>query len=1078
MNMRMRKALTVYKASAGSGKTFRLATQYIKLVVKDPSGYRNILAVTFTNKATEEMKMRILSQLYGIWKMEGNEDSFSDSKAYRQEVCRELQMPPAEVSRRAGIALHNLLHNYNYFRVQTIDTFFQSVLRNLARELDLTANLRIGLNDTQVEEMAVDQLIDDLQTTDKMLVWIMKYIMDNINDDRSWNVIGQIKQFGKTIFRDYYKEQSEELNSKMAEPGFFDAYSKLLKELRHDAKERMVKIAERFFNTLEAEGLTTSDLAGKERGIASFFAKLSNGVMDPSIVNKTVENCLSDPAKWYAKSHPHRELIHSLAEGTLGQLLSEAVEQRPRQWRTYQSADLTLRHLSQLRLLSSIEQKVRAMNEEANRFLLSDTQQLLGALISGSDTPFIFEKIGTQLDHVMIDEFQDTSTVQWRNFSVLLEETMSRTGSENLIVGDVKQSIYRWRSGDWQLLNDIEQKFPEEMVHVETLDTNRRSEKNIVDFNSLFFTLAEAVERMALDNMPEAEKLKRAYADVAQQVPDGKEPSGHVGIRLLTADDYQEHTLEETAGIVRQLIDHHTPQGKIAILVRTNNLIPIIARYFTEHMPEVRIVSDEAFRLSASPAVCIIIAAMRLLTHPDDTLTKAFLEKSATADITAELNDKRQQLLTLPLYELAEQLYSRLNIGAIVGQAPYVCAFFDNLSDYVADNATGIDGFLQQWDDEIAAKTIQSDTTDGIRLISIHKSKGLEFDNVIIPFCDWQLEKQSGNVLWCKPQEPPYNALPVAPIDYSQKNMVGTIYESYYWQEHLQNVVDNLNLLYVAFTRARTNLYIIGKRGSKSSRSALIEQVLPLMVTSELPPEMLPDHKQLARLDGATLTVNEGDGDISFEYGRLVDYVKPEAKTTANVFLQTPTPLPVAVESHESKTTFRQSNQSRQFVAGDDEQSHNTYIQLGNILHGIFSTIRTKADIDGALRQLESEGILYDETITTERITTMLRQRLEHPKVADWFSGRWKLYNERTIITTVNGETKEYRPDRVMTDGNNWVVVDFKFGRPDNEHHQQVRRYMDLLHQMGHKRLDGYLWYVYSNRIEQVSHLSPEQPND
>ena len=273
--MRMRKALTVYKASAGSGKTFRLATQYIKLVVKDPSGYRNILAVTFTNKATEEMKMRILSQLYGIWKMEGNEDSFSDSKAYRQEVCRELQMPPAEVSRRAGIALHNLLHNYNYFRVQTIDTFFQSVLRNLARELDLTANLRIGLNDTQVEEMAVDQLIDDLQTTDKMLVWIMKYIMDNINDDRSWNVIGQIKQFGKTIFRDYYKEQSEELNSKMAEPGFFDAYSKLLKELRHDAKERMVKIAERFFNTLEAEGLTTSDLAGKERGIASFFAKLS-----------------------------------------------------------------------------------------------------------------------------------------------------------------------------------------------------------------------------------------------------------------------------------------------------------------------------------------------------------------------------------------------------------------------------------------------------------------------------------------------------------------------------------------------------------------------------------------------------------------------------------------------------------------------------------------------------------------------------------------------------------------------------------------------------------------------------------
>ena len=196
----MSKPLTVYKASAGSGKTFTLATEYIKLVVEDPQCYRNILAVTFTNKATEEMKMRILSQLYGIWKQ------LPDSEKYMQVICEKTGLSEAIVSERAGIALSNLLHNYNYFRVETIDTFFQGILRNLARELDLTANLRIGLNDTQVEELAVDQLIEDLSTTDVILQWLLKYIMENISDDKSWNVIGQIKTFGKTIFRDDYKK--------------------------------------------------------------------------------------------------------------------------------------------------------------------------------------------------------------------------------------------------------------------------------------------------------------------------------------------------------------------------------------------------------------------------------------------------------------------------------------------------------------------------------------------------------------------------------------------------------------------------------------------------------------------------------------------------------------------------------------------------------------------------------------------------------------------------------------------------------------------------------------------------------
>ena len=263
--------LTVYKASAGSGKTFTLATEYISLLVENPMNYRTILAVTFTNKATEEMKMRILSQLYGIWKQ------LPDSDDYVKTVQKKTGLDTKVISERAGISLSNLLNNYNYFRVETIDTFFQSVMRNMARELDLTTNLRIGLNDYQVEELAVDQLIADLSTTDAMLQWILRYIMENISDDKSWNVIGQIKQFGRHIFSDAYKDVSRALEEKLAEPGFFDLYATRLRELRQSAEQRMKQFADTFFDILESEGLTVDDFPYGKSGLCSFFLKLRQG---------------------------------------------------------------------------------------------------------------------------------------------------------------------------------------------------------------------------------------------------------------------------------------------------------------------------------------------------------------------------------------------------------------------------------------------------------------------------------------------------------------------------------------------------------------------------------------------------------------------------------------------------------------------------------------------------------------------------------------------------------------------------------------------------------------------------------
>lgn len=551
----MNSQLTVYKASAGSGKTFTLAREYMTLVIDNPHAYRTILAVTFTNKATEEMKLRILGQLYGI------AHELPESDQYLVQIHAALpHLSEKQIRKNAEEALRLLIHNYNYFRVETIDTFFQSVLRNLARELDLTANLRIGLNDYQVEQQAVDELIESLESTDKLLFWIMDYIKENIADDKSWNVIGQIKSFGEHIFRDYYKEHADELSKRMEEEGFFEAFKDKMKDTRNQAKEQFEEIAASFFDALEEEGYSADDLNNKTRGIWSYFNKLRNGKYgDDDVKNMTLAKCLDNPENWVKKSEVKNDSpLYQHVVNVLHPILQVSEKHRHMLERMYKSANLTIKHLNQLRLLGSIDKKVREMNQEANRFLLSDTQTLLHSLIQGSDSPFIFEKIGTQLNHVMIDEFQDTSTIQWKNFKVLLEETMSREDAGNLIVGDVKQSIYRWRSGDWRLLNNIEDQFdnPKKQLDVETLATNYRSDRNVINFNNAFFVEAAQQEYNELaETIPEtAKQLLTAYADVEQKVPEKKKVQGYVEVRLLkTQEEGDENDAENKEDRMMQL---------------------------------------------------------------------------------------------------------------------------------------------------------------------------------------------------------------------------------------------------------------------------------------------------------------------------------------------------------------------------------------------------------------------------------------------------------------------------------------------------------------------------------------------
>ena len=1092
----MEKALTVYKASAGSGKTFTLASEYITLVVKNPQDYKKILAVTFTNKATQEMKTRILSQLYGI------AHKLPDSQAYYEQVSQKTGFPEQTIRENAAEALSLLTHHYNEFRLQTIDAFFQSVLRNLARELNLTANLRIDLNDEQVEAQAVGELINSLEEGEEVLSWIRDYIDKNIEDDKGWNVIGQIKDFGKNIFKDFYKEHKAELDNRFREESFFDDFitdlrkrrAHTLKNLNDQAKQMLQKIR-------EANVDDPSLFNNKSRGIYPYIVKLAKGTPSDNDAPNYVNTCIENATKWPAGScsADKKATIIELASASLCNDLKLLEKYRIEGWKEYQSCNLVLKHLSQLRLLHAISEAVDEINKDTNRFMLSNTQSLLSTLMKDSDTPFVFEKMGAYLKHIMIDEFQDTSTIQWNNFRKLLDNCMAQIESHNLIVGDVKQSIYRWRQGDWKLLNNIEHEFSNEQIKIEPLDTNYRSEENIIRFNNAFFTQAvvQTVKELESDKIKGASQLIEAYKEIEQK-PRKDNGKGCVRIKLFRYDkaisaEYKENILNELIDNVRQLLEHGYKQKDIAILARSKTVIPdIVDKFQSEFGTDVSLVSDEAFELDASLAVNVIIAALRLLTHPDDKLTESKLVKLYQQQVMQtdkdnntlfvdggdiELNsflpsgyvDEFESLLRLSLVDLVDEIYSLFNLGSLEGQSAYVCTFYDTLNEYLRDHPADIDDFIEEWEDTLSSNTIQSDEVDGIRLITIHKSKGLEYDNVLIPFCDWELEKTNGNTIWCPGdnKEKPYGELPLIPIDFSKK-MLGTVFEDDYKEEHLQNTVDNMNLLYVAFTRAGKNLFITGKKASKSTFTKLQNgntatdrsQIIQLVI-DDLAKE----------LSGATLD-DAGDKEpISFEFGTLTDCeecVKQE-KSTENPFELTPKTHKLKIETFPHPVSFRQSNKSHDFINGEDidPSDANRYIKVGNILHQLFSTILTEADIEPRLKELEQEGVIYNDEVTSRELQNKIVNALKNEKVKDWFSSRWKLFNECTILDydKESGDIYEHRPDRVMTDGKEIIVVDFKFGKPREEYHEQVQRYMSLLMRMGYEKVSGYIWYVVRNEI-------------
>ena len=1079
----MKGNLKIYRASAGSGKTFTLALEYIKLLIADPKSYRRILAVTFTNKATAEMKERILGKLYGV------ANGLQSAADYTEKIKQQLPgYSDLEIQEKAGEALDNILHDYGHFRIQTIDAFFQSVLRSLAKELDLNGDMEISLDAEELLNNAVDAYIKKLEPETEQIAQVVRYIEDKMSNGEKWKVDKDIKEFAKNILNEEYQQRGEKLREEIEQDNgmLLKKFYNEVNALKHSLKTKGVDIGNRFFTY--AQGYTAKDFKrGAANGsIWNVFKKMqTEGVVK---ITSAIEAFISNPAE-ISPSCPYVNEIAALIADAQN-LYKEQI-----------NCELSLRHYHQLAMLNNIAATLKDENARENRFMLAETTHLLSTMIGKSAT-FIFEKIGTEIDHIFIDEFQDTSKLQWNCFQVLLEEVLAR-GNFNLIVGDVKQSIYRWRNSDWNIMNNIGSYFRSDQTTFASQDvridgityksTNYRSDRRIIAFNNaLFRASVECIADTFKDLVGDkgVKDIEAAYDDVEQAIPlpqPGKAEKpwqGYAEVHLLNKvndDDKFEDLAIEQLGITLERLfkEENVAPRDVAILLRTKEKkIDLVVDAFNKRFPDLKIVSDEAYRLSSSLYVRLVIAALRYIATPDDKVNIVNLiklynkvtdkSKEATEcdDVTTllpgKLGEELDRLKGLPVYELIEQLFALLDAGSSKDEEAYIYAFLDHASQYINSRNADLNRFLAAWDESIKDKCVPAESINSVRVMTVHKSKGLEFHTVILPFCDWTLTGDARSLLWCEPKKAPYNNISLLPIN-SRKEMEESMYRDDYYKEYLYQIVDNLNILYVATTRAKCNLFMFSDNTAKKSEEKKGDGAPKKRKVSELINNVIPK----ILLDGCVYDDSKG----VLRYGTIVpskNEGKKNEEKADNPFEEKPRVEKLPFSYYDSRIEFRQSRELARFLSTDKkEQQQQEYIEYGELMHLVLSEVEKREDLDCALRNiLELRGLIATSK-QYDKIKDILERALANPKARSWFDGTYKLFNERSILVAGREESSR-RPDRVMIKDDTAIVVDYKFAHEDSEHSKQVKDYMNLLSAIGYRNVSGYVWYVYKNEIKEV----------
>ncbi|MEO8470842.1 MAG: UvrD-helicase domain-containing protein [Chryseolinea sp.] len=1054
----------MYRSSAGSGKTRTLAREYLLLALRFRADYfKHILAVTFANKATQEMKDRILSYL--------NDFATGRPNELTDELRETLKLDDSTFRQYAQEAQAAILHQYDRFSISTIDAFFQKVIRSFTRESGLVGDYRLEVEQDVVLEEVIDNLIDELGSNEELTQWVVEFAKENLENERAWDVRSSLLEFATEIFREEFKDIESVVMKVTADRKYFtDLRSTLIRE-RSLFFDEAGPIALEAIQIIKNEGWAPSDFYhGKNSGLSTFFEGFTGkkNLKSVEAPKPRIRNDFTIAGNWPSKTNNNRKHMIDVAEKKLVPIVKNLIEAYETKYKHSLTAEVILQNLYVFGLVSDISRKLAEYKDEHNLMLLADAPKFLNGVIQDSDTPFIYEKVGSFYRNFLIDEFQDTSAMQWKNFLPLLNNSLDQ-GYSSMVVGDVKQAIYRWRGGDLKLLQEeIETNIGESRVAITELATNFRSAVTVVSFNNLVFENASQIISRETNHQISIE----AYRDVRQK--NSRKDDGFVQvkfIREIEESKWKVQAMESIPSILEDLQSKGASLSDIAILVRRNDEGQQIVAHLLQYKNSEKarhdclydVVSNESLRIDGASSVNLLLAAMRYLLNAEDAIARAQLayefNKIVDPDrplieVFAVTNNaffesnlppsfikEKVWLKKLPLVELTETLISIFKLGEHKGEISYLLAFQNLVLEFYARERNDLGAFLEWWEDNKHKKSVQlSGELNAVQILTIHKSKGLQFKYVIIPFCAWSLDHDpwKSPTLWAITDETPFDSAGFVPIKYSS-TLENTYFSDYYSTERTRSYLDNLNLLYVALTRPENGLIILAPHPDVKNTKKTVATLL-----------------YNAMQHGYTAPSWNQSGD-EFNIGDREALPRVIRKEVTNDIQLFPYPSYAwrdkLVIRHEGKTFFDETSDDRQQKAG-----------YGIYIHTILSRIKYAEEIPDAMEHLVLEGLLANNEKT--ELLKQLDELMTNAQVASWFASYWEV---RTEVPVLVPGGRDNRIDRLITKAKKAIVIDFKTGLPTKNDQKQVQEYVDLLRKMNFIEVDGFLLYIRTKEVVSVS---------
>lgn len=1040
----------VLSASAGSGKTYNLSYEYIKIVIDNPSLYRNILAVTFTNKATEEMKQRILQQINAL--------SIGENIDFALRLERDLDLPLEQIKRRAKEALNHILHDYNNFSILTIDKFFQRIIRSFIKELGIDLNFNLELKTDSILSQATDKLIDDLSTDKALREWVMAYINENIAQSTKWSIKENLIKLGGELFKEEYKklEISDVPKKQLTE------IVAIARKERDNKVKQLTEKGREFMKYIDDNCLMASDFAQGYRGVFGLVSQAINGV--PTSPNSYVLSALNEN-KWYGGKAPNGAIIESLIP-QLAPILEELIEISQQAVKSTNNASIFEKNYRNYALIYDLQKRLSDIYKEENIVPIAEINQIIYSLIANNDTPFIFEKTGNRFTHFMIDELQDTSTMQWQNFVPLLQNSLAQSeDSPVLLVGDVKQSIYRWRGGDWSILS---KKVFDEFNDIDSssLLKNFRSKQRVVEFNNALLSKCidnisnslnsglRTAQQSGLISNDEFTQLSTTLPDAYKdfrQTPNDNSNEGYVTLSV-----YDPESVHPTIQTIIDLQKRGYRPADIAVLVRQNNEAKEIATLLLNYKSQnpdspysFDVITQEALTIGSSLVAQFIVSVLSLAMNQEDNISRAvynhYFKRPFEQELSKDESQTFSKIALLSPQEAFEEIVIHYQLDSLTNEIPYLQALHEQIIDFSNSKVADINLFLDWWQKVGCGNSIaMPESSNAITIATIHKSKGLGFKVVLIPYCDWSITTRSGNVVWAEhSQRKNESVLRHFPVKY-EKILANSLFSSYYYQEAVMSAIDSLNMLYVALTRAKEELHIMIPNKEKRSKD------IDVIIKSSI-----EESEGSIAIESVQLDRHDSDGLRVYSFGKpILNVVSLESEKTLLSRFETNLPSE-KIAIHFPSQRYTEGNENATLTPRD----------YGILMHKVFETSTTLTDINSAIDKLskngeisENEALLLHDNISVA---------LENKTINKWFDGTWATVRNESEIISPGGKT--YRPDRVMISGKQAIVVDYKFGLSENNRYsRQVEQYIDLLNQMGYEDVRGYIWYITINKLVTV----------